>query len=267
MRRPVLIAIVAALLAGCGDEERPVSPVEDALTDAVAATSAEESASLTVSGTIEVAGETGTYDGEGVIRFRPPAAGITLSVQIAGEEVEVESRQIGAVSYIRTGEAAPLPGGKEWLKLDLGAALGPEAGNALSSGTNPTQYLELLRGSGTVSEEGTEEIDGRDTTHYAATIDYEELADSDDEGLRALAEQSLRFSAIDTVPVEVWVDGEGLIRRQRIQLETKELNGTPGQKQDITIELGEYGVPLTGIEAPPEGDVYDGTDAAAEALG
>ena len=73
-----------------------------------------------------------------------------------------------------------IPGGKAWMKVDVEqamAALG-SAGKAQgllgATGQSPADALKLLEQVGSVTEVGTETIDGAETTHYHATVDVAE---------------------------------------------------------------------------------------------
>lgn len=176
----------------------------------------------------------------------------------------------GATMYMRFPRALAqgLPEGKSWIKLDLDRALGGKSfSSAMAAGADPSQYLRLLAATGDTKSVGTEPVGARRTTHYTATIDYREVAKSGPGNLRALARQSLRFIKDPVTKFDVWIDGAGLVRRQRFHVETKPVGQSPAQDQDISIELPEYGVDTRSIAVPDAAQTYDATNVAKDALG
>jgi hypothetical protein len=115
-----------------------------------------------------------------------------------------------------------LGGDKKWLKIDL-STLGKEAGIDLGSlvqggGQDPTQALQYLKAAaGDVTTVGTETVRGQPTTHYKATIDFDKVADAYPADQRAAVRRSMkqltRLSGTSTVPMQVWVGDDGLVRR------------------------------------------------------
>jgi hypothetical protein len=121
--------------------------------------------------------------------------------------------------------AGQMPGGKPWVKLNLGA-LGRAAGiSGLSALTNesstledPGQFLNYLKAtSGKVKDLGQTSIDGVRTTRYHAQIDLKKLTSAVPASSRAAVQQLVaqlerRFSA-GKMPVDAWIDSSNRIRR------------------------------------------------------
>jgi hypothetical protein len=75
-------------------------------------------------------------------------------------------------------DAAQVPGGAEWMKLDLSEQVG-----AQMQSPDPRDQLKLLRSSEDVERLGTERVRGAPTTHYKATVDQgDEVERLPDEG-------------------------------------------------------------------------------------
>src|SRR5262249_30276405 len=78
--------------------------------------------------------------------------------------------------------ASLVPGGQEWVKLDLqkaAGAAGVNLGSVLGQAAgNPVQILDLLRQNGSVTEVGPETVDGVATTKYHAAVDLEKALTS-----------------------------------------------------------------------------------------
>lgn len=264
----VALSLCVALVACGSDEERTVTPDDGAVAAAAQKTSARGSARVVMKGTIEASGQSGTYTGDGVVRFKPPGGQLGFDMVIAGQALHLDAVTEDATFYMKfPPDAGPnLPDGKTWVKIDLDEALGADLSGAMSAGSDPGQYLRLLAGSGGARKVGTDQVSGRSTTHYTATIDYRELAESGPEALRDVARQSLRFSASPTTPVDVWIDEQGLVRKEALRIETKAVGTGSGQKQEVEIEFPEYDVDTGGITTPPESDTFDATDAARQRI-
>lgn len=108
-----------------------------------------------------------------------------------------------------------------WVSVDL-AALGdvdPELGTGALAGDqslDPSAYLDLARSASSVEELGPDEIDGVRVTRLAAEVGLVDLL-----RLRGIEPPTTTNEVAEalsevTLPVEVWVDGRGHIRRVRV---------------------------------------------------
>jgi hypothetical protein len=146
-----------------------------------------------------------------------PGAG-TLSVQeiISGQNVYVK---------LPSQVASKLPGGKPWIEINLnqiGRAAGIQNLTSLFGGsgsTNPGQFLQYLRATSTsgVKKLGTASVDRVQTTHYQATIDLLRAPAAAPASQRASLQQAVssleKLTGLRTVPVQVWIDSQHLVRR------------------------------------------------------
>ncbi len=171
--------------------------------------------------------------------------------------------------------AGKLPEGKTWMKLDLAKAA-QAAGINLSQLSSleqgdPTQFLEYLRASsGGVLKEGTEVIDGVPTTHYFATLQLSSvlsrLPSSDQAAAKAALE---KLGSAGAIPVDVWVDAQGRVRRIQLtvaaNVPTTAAGGAAeaatGVSGTVTIDFTSYG-PVPPVVPPPAGEVFDATSLA-----
>ncbi len=163
-----------------------------------------------------------------------------------------------------------LPGGKEWLKLDLSEALRGQGVDLLSQvgQSNPTDSLRQLEAvSEDLEEVGEEDVGGVSTTQYEATVDLRRYPDLVPEEQRTATEESvaalIELTGTEQIPVEVWIDDEGLVRRFS-QSYSYEAPDTGEVSQSQTIEFYDFGVEVD-VELPPASDVFDATDVAAQA--
>jgi hypothetical protein len=166
--------------------------------------------------------------------------------------------------------AGRLPEGKTWMKLDLTKAA-QTAGidvSQLSSlnQTDPTQFLTYLRASsGDVATVGSESLDGVPTTHYRATLQLSRILDRLPAGQRGSVQTALeKLGDASAIPVEVWVDTQGRVRRMQLSIDP---TGAPaaGGSGTITISFTSYG-PVPAIVPPPSSQVFDASEMAAAGI-
>jgi hypothetical protein len=163
--------------------------------------------------------------------------------------------------------SAQVPGGKPWLKLDLdklGKAQGIDLGalQSTTSNNDPTQQLDQLRGAGEVKRVGSEKVRGTQTTHYRAKVDLRKAADKAPAAQRAAARRSverlIKLEGASTLPVEVWIDDQGRLRRERVAQKIQ------GQSLDFTMDLYDFGT-REALKAPPASQTQDFSDVVTAA--
>jgi hypothetical protein len=234
------LSAVAALCAGCGSSSGGSSSVPSAtatlsaanLTRAAYVSGSHAGVKLEMTmhetlpglGSISMTGS-GAFqrpDGQLVMNMSlPPAAG-TLA------HLEMTMILYHGTMFMKLPEslASKLPGGRQWLSIDLselGKAEGvPGLGSLLSSSgqfTNDDSQLSYLRAvSGNVQNLGSETVNGVQTTHYRAEVDFSKLLDV------APAGQSATFKTLvaemrKTIPgghspIDVWIGSDHLVRRE-----------------------------------------------------
>lgn len=261
MRRCLLVlptlALVVPGLTGCGEDEASASEL---IRSAPAAL--EEAGSMRMAMTMEVAGEQIEAEGAFDIETESGYMEMDLPEPVGGS---MESVFEGTTVYMRSDLfGAELPPGVEWLRIDYDELLESEAGIDLSQLTqgsnNPADALSGLQAisEDEVEEIGPEEIRGVETTGYRASIDieaaYEELDGVIDD------EQFEQFTAVygdEPLDIEVWLDDEGLARRQVMTFEIQ------GQEVEQSMEFFDFGDPVD-VEVPDESDTVDLLDLLPE---
>lgn len=159
---------------------------------------------------------------DGVIDFTHGTARLSTQLPTGGRS---ESRLVAGVLYTQTPAALTAqPGHKPWLQVPL------PPGTALSTGSDPTQLLSLLRGAATlIRTVGTEKVRGTDTTHYTTQINLTKLAQeaspSPPPGRPDPTAVLRRLFGRDTLPLELWVDNQQRIWRLQTTLPTHRQNG------------------------------------------
>jgi hypothetical protein len=196
-----------------------------------------------------------SFEGEGAFDFERRAGRMTIEPR-GGEKAEVVF--VEAVVYYRLPSGA-LPGGKRWLQLDLQSVADASSLDfgPLVQGTqaDPAQHLIWLEALGPeVRKIGEEEVRGVPTTRYRAEVVLgllERQAPAGKEAeWRAYVETLRGRLGVEAIPVEIWVDADGLIRRLRHEL----VFAAEGTSTTATTELYDFGVQVDA-EAPPPGQV------------
>jgi hypothetical protein len=176
--------------------------------------------------------------------------------------------QDGTVVYMRLpalGEQ--LPAGKSWVWSDAKNAGKLEGGGFDFSelqdfaGDDPRELLEFLRAaSGEVVTVGTETLRGVVTTHYRATVDlgeYERLVPaSEREKLRSTFGEMVEQADVGELPVDVWLDRFGLVRKLSMAFSGTPPGATEPAEASMTFELFDYGKAVE-VEVPRPEEVVD----------
>ena len=97
---------------------------------------------------------------------------------------------------------------------------------------------------------GTEKIHGVETTHFKANVDtHLAVSKIKDRKLRKLAEQGWALMG-DSLPVNVWIDDDGLTRRMQLEFSAK------GTWVDEVVDFVDFGIDAF-IVAPPKSSTID----------
>ena len=163
--------------------------------------------------------------------------------------------------------------GKKWVKIDLSKLSGIPGLSSLESNpttSDPSDVLQALRSvSDSVVAEGNQRVDGVQTTHYRAELSLDHLADAVPSADRAAAQQALsgieQAAGADEIPVDVWVDGQHLVRRVQMSMD---LGSAAAQTmtETVTVDLSHYG-PQSPPALPPSGDVQTLSSLASSVSG
>jgi len=178
---------------------------------------------------------------------------------------KVQVIQDGGVSYVRLPALdAELPKGKTWIRGDGHAAI---AGGfdvhdleRLTAG-DPRTVLDALRAvTGEVETLGTERLRGAETTHYHAVVDPAALAArvtrNDGHGPGTLFDGLTAQSGLGDVPVDVWLDARGLVRKLVLAFSATDPSTGQPNTASMAFELWDYGRPVA-VELPPASKVVD----------
>lgn len=264
----MLLALVAAIAAGCGggSSSGPSNHAaagstlssEDLL---LAANRTMRSGGVRVAITASAAGQ--SFSGGGYFDLTSRRGDLTLTIPGQGAIREVF---VWPVVYLQLPPAArkSLPAGKSWARLDVEKAAKSQGIDlsSLSNSGDPTQGLSQLRGADQITEVGHDVVRGTPTTHYHAIIDLRRAAAKAPPAQRAAAERTIgrlvQITGHSKVPVDVWLDGQHRIRRERFALPTG------GLSVEMTMDLYDFGAQQT-VTPPPASQTVDITGKVAQA--
>jgi len=221
-------------------------------------------------------GQTQDITSTGVGDFRSHRLDMTLSIGAQHGEVILD----GTTIYEKLAALTSLTG-KPWVKIDLNA-LGNAAGvNGLGDllrgqSNDPTQGLQFLSGvTGPVTTVGHEAVRGVEATHYRVTSSLDAAAANLPAAEQASIRQIVALIGVHTTIVDVWIDGQGRVRRYHYAFDyraAKPPAGVPAgalpKSMDITVELYNFGA-LAVVALPSAtqtadlAKVLDGAPSAA----
>ena len=264
-RRVLLLLVASLAVAGCGGGSTlSFDPAASAATTSDAGT-----AKVAFDTAVNAAGQNLHMTGEGAVDFERRAATMTFDVgdllqasglpAAAGERWTILTN--GLLVYMRAPALArQLPGGKEWLKLDveqLAKSRNVDLGQLRQLTQNdPTQMLDYLKAvSGKIEEVGSEDVRGVATTHYRAKVDLDKVADQAPANAREAFRSSIRSLERGLggheVPIDVWVDSDNRVRRL-----AEHLTVALGGDVDFTVDFFDFGTPVS-VTTPPAADTTD----------
>jgi hypothetical protein len=298
----ILTVVAATLaVAGCGDDkdaattstpaaqtppaaattpaattpaETPSTPAaggQDPVALAVAATDRQDGGvAVALDGTVTSQGQELPLAGTGTIDRKAQRGSFTLKTSLGAQPFSIEEITDKQLLYIRSEVfAGKLPGGRSWMKIDLDAAA-KERGIDLSAlGTSgpaqsPTQGLDYLKGAGKAKKLGSEEVGGVATTHYRVTVNLDRAAkrSTQTSAKRAIDALSKSLGTRTSIPVDVWVDGENLVRRQRVDYVAM----IDGEKTTfkLTTDYTDFGAAVK-ISPPADRETIDGVAVLKQA--
>jgi hypothetical protein len=131
----------------------------------------------------------------------------------------------------------------KFVKIDIGKSNDPAAKmfEQMLGQLDPSKTFKAFDAVTQLQEKGTQEIDGVETTQYAVTVDTQRALKA-----QGMASQVPQGQMPKTIVYDVWVDGDNLVRKLRMNVQ--------GNAVDMT--LSQWGEPVD-ISAPPAGQTTD----------
>ena len=246
----VVLAGAGVLAAGCGTK------VAQAVNLAAAVShTAGQSARVAVTTTMRSGGMSVSFTQTGAFDFARLRGMVSMRGPVGMTEIFLPPK-----TYIKVpgGVAGRLLRGKSWLAVDAGDS-GGLAGSLLGpfgGGTDPADLLASLTAiSSGVTTLGTTTIGGVPVTGYRVTIDPAKAAARVPRWERAGLLGFARNLGRGTIPVQVWVDGQNLVRRVQLSLHPTGGMGAPAAARIVQVtDFYDFGVPVR-VSAPPKTEV------------
>lgn len=197
------------------------------------------------------------------------AAQMTMLVPGAGS---IELRMVPPDLYVRLPAAAAEQLGttKPWIAVNVDilakAKLGASFGELTSaSNTWAATLAELKAISSKVTVVGTAPVRGVPTTAYRTTVDLAKAAAASKLTAAQLNQLESTIGQ-SSLPIEVWVDHNNLVRQVSYALTVHPRKQAAAVHVDSTIDLYNFGAPVS-VSAPPASQVQNFTSQALSAAG
>lgn len=170
---------------------------------------------------------------------------------------------VGDTTYVKSSLFEMMPGveaDKPWFEAPSDEMSDSEM---FGQGTNdPTEFLDFLRNNGSeVTEVGTEEVRGVETTHLQTVLDTQKMIENASPEEAAELEASIEDLGADgifDIPVDVWVDADGIVRKMVMEMDLSQAESDGVDMGDasmtITVEMFDFGQPVD-IEVPDPSEV------------
>ncbi len=257
----LLMVLVLALAPACAQ-----ASAQERIAQAATKTSDSESARMSMTMDLKGGAQDVSITAEGAMEFATQKLSMTMNLGDMGAQVgmdEIDMLADGTTIYMKFPNHEQLQLPTPWVKMDLDAMAGMQGMESLSqlSNNNPANSMEMLRGvSEEVEEVGTEDVRGTFTTHYKATVDLDKALEQVPEENREVVEKLFDGMGVDTLPVDIWLDEEGLLRRQRMTLDLSKMGGATGgggpTESVVDLELYDFGADVD-VAPPPADEVTD----------
>ncbi|MFE2219651.1 hypothetical protein ACFW93_48125 [Streptomyces canus] len=259
-----------ALLTGCGDdgasrtgnEDRSASQGQPQSSPAqvVQATNKKttqaKTARIKPATTVAAGGNSETITGSGVLDLQDGTSRMRLGQ--GGRQLEQWIvNQVRTRSPLR--QAANCPRARAG-SLGTGGPAMSDPANSFAYTKSPSQK--------DVRKVGEETVNGVSTTHYRVDLDLSKLGEGD-----SAQERKLRAQLGDDVAVDLWIDEDGLTRRQQIRMTVKDTAQTGGAgtsaqqaRAKVVMDFSGFGTEVD-VAAPPSADTVDVTDKVSRQSG
>lgn len=219
-------------------------------------TLAQKTADITISGSMQAAGQTIPMNGTGETNFTAGTVLMNFSITASGASIQLKELVAGGNVYLGgnfAGETIQQLTGKTWAELPFNLS-----SSEVGSG-DPVAELRLAASKGgTVTPLGTQTIDGRSVTGYSVVPSKAAMIAEAQKVLAqsgfSASEQAAANQAVQqmTPPtIELWFDSSDLIRRESLSLQT---GGSLAMTGNLLIDFTHYGVPVQ-IGTPAASDV------------
>ena len=246
MRRALALFLLVLPLAACGSTSDVTSL--DPVAQAADKTTNVAGAHFQLNARIGAQGDTLAFSGPGEIADHGKKLHMRMSMPASvlgtGASGNSEFEVVGANDYFYLrGDAFDQFAHGKWVRIkdnDPNFELGQ---------SDPSQMLRYLRATSNVKEVGKESIRGVETTRYAARLQVDKVADRvSPEAARALR-QMTKTLGTKQIPMDVWVDSDGLVRRVKLDWHPKSATFV------MALDLFDFGD--VNVDVPQSSDTVD----------
>jgi len=185
---------------------------------------------------------------KGTIVIRGTGPGMGGVGSSASADKPVEMIMIGGTIYMKMDLPQGAAGGKPWLKFSTGESMAEAL--TQSEQYSPSRMAQMLTTAPDVRRAGEETVEGVRTTRYSGTVDANTGLNVLDPKDRRAMEKQLQELGARAMIVDLWVDDQGLPRKQHVKLDMKQ------GRLEMTAHFSDYGEPVQ-ISAPPADQVGD----------
>jgi hypothetical protein len=271
------LAVSSVLVGACAKGPTPdqVNP-RDAVLNAMMAVYEAGTLHEELTMSVGASGEKFSFSGEADLDNERKRVHMTMDMGMLGGEMEILMDD--GVMYMRS----PMfqDAGTEWIRFDpskMDPAAAAQFGGFGAGTTDPSAYVGLFAGVFDVKASGEQELGGVPTTHYVGSIDLKKVLkgfadvvgeDADAATKEQLKEAVKQFESLgidENIPFDIWIDEDGLPRRQRITMDFGKL--VPGAEEasmEMTVDFSDFGKPVH-IQIPDPSEVTDMTRALGDA--
>jgi hypothetical protein len=217
-------------------------------------------------------GDQGTMrmQGGGAMDFAAKKAKLHFDVtssRISGRFDEIID---GSVVYIHMPAGQGIPA--KWIKMDLrllAKQQGVAANGLWGAGSDPAQMVDYLRGaSSSIVRVGDAPVRGVGTTHYQVTIDFRKAVQNAPAARREALRQAFdlleRQVGKASIPLDVWIDADGLVRREQFSLPFA--GDVSGMSMSVSFDMYDFGAAVE-VAPPPASQTLDYQSLLAGAVG
>lgn len=204
-------------------------------------------------GTMSMAGQKLTYDGEGEFGKEPK-----IAMNIAMGQQKTETIMVGDTMYTQVGK-------NQYMKMDAGQLTGQGGGAQTAEMNDPTKLLDFVQKAGEITDSEQTQVGGEDATHYKVNLDFQKMADEMGALTGGQAAQQLKGIDAD-IPMQVWLNNEQLPVKMTMdmsELMKQAAQKSGGQAQQMaqggmTMEMNysDWGKPVN-VEEPPASQVQE----------
>jgi hypothetical protein len=256
-------AVAASMLAVHGSHSTAAPDGTSAafVNQSAARTLGQQTASMTISGTVQAAGRSIRLTGTGQVNFTANAATLNTTYTVYGRSSSLREIEVNGSLYMAAtadGHLIQLSDGRTWLQTPLPTSSSPDL-----TGSNPIASLSELeqQGSG-VRALGTKDVGGLPCSGYAVSPSLRMVAEGWRDELRALGIPTNDISDRDLnqlrgvlpgLTITIWVDQHRLVREIGVSMQVHWQTDNDVSINMVT-DFSQFGTPVR-IVPPPAGDI------------